>query len=363
MATFNGQLKSNEIFAGLYNMIISQQVFADNLKHNVSDLVDMARVDGSLYGDTKLYYSVDVLHSTPWGEDAEAPNLLKLHRPEDPDVQAIRLDKFRKIALTVDNYLSKRAWGTEGAFSSFTSVMLGMIRETKKVYDATTYNVFIGTTKSEKASENVEIDVTTAIGDATGEAASRLEGQAIAEGIAKLMSRLKDYSRDYNDFGNLRSYSIDDLVFVFNEDLVAKIEKRDLPTIYHDQIVEQMGKNSLPARYFGTVAAGAATGDGSKRSTIEQTVTKSGSPDIDVFAGDIIPSGYAGAAGTSYTNDSKVLCKIYHKGPNSVPFMSAFEVGTSFYNPLSLTENHYLIWGHNTLEYLKNYPFITVSIK
>lgn len=363
MANFSGQLKSNEIFAGLYNMIINQQTFADNFKHNVSDLVDMARVDGSLYGDTKLYYSVDVLHSTAWGADAEAPNLLKLHRPEDPDVQAIRLDKFRKIALTVDNYLSKRAWGTEGSFSSFTSVMLGMIRETKKVYDATTYNVFIGTTKSEKATENVEIDVTSAVGDATGEEASRLEGQAIAEGIAKLMSRLKDYSRDYNDYGNLRSYSIDDLIFVFNEDLVAKIEKRDLPTIYHDKIVDQMGKNSLPARYFGTVAAGAATGDGSKRSTIEQVVTKSGAKDIELFAGDVIPMGYAGAAGTSYTNDAKVLCKIYHKGPNSVPFMSAFEVGTSFYNPVSLTENHYLIWGHNTLEYLKNYPFITVTIK
>ena len=41
--------------------------------------------------------------------------------------------------------------------------------------------------------------------------------------------------------------------------------------------------------------------------------------------------------------------------------MSAFEVGTSFFNPKSLTENHYLTFGYNTLEYLKNYPFITVS--
>ena len=56
MATnFNGQLRSNEIFAALYNMIISQQVFADNLTGK--DLVDDARVDGSMYGDTKLYYA------------------------------------------------------------------------------------------------------------------------------------------------------------------------------------------------------------------------------------------------------------------------------------------------------------------
>ena len=47
-------LNTNEIFNALYNMIISQQVFADNIKGAKSTLVDMARVDGTLYGDTKL---------------------------------------------------------------------------------------------------------------------------------------------------------------------------------------------------------------------------------------------------------------------------------------------------------------------
>lgn len=56
MPNFNGQLRSNEIFAALYNMIISQQVFADNIYDTKASLVDMSRVDGSLYGDTKLYY-------------------------------------------------------------------------------------------------------------------------------------------------------------------------------------------------------------------------------------------------------------------------------------------------------------------
>ena len=71
MATknFNGQLASNEIFSALYNMIISQQVFADNIAGTKSTLVDAARVDGGLYGDTKLYYATDVLKSAPWGND------------------------------------------------------------------------------------------------------------------------------------------------------------------------------------------------------------------------------------------------------------------------------------------------------
>lgn len=364
MGAFNGQLNSNEIFAALYNMIISQQVFADNIKGTKSTLVDMAKVDGSMYGDTKLYYSTDVLSSSAWGNDAEATNLLQLDRPKAPDCQKITLDVFRQIRLTVDDYLTKRAWMDEGAFSSFNSVMLGWIRVTKEVYDSTTYNTFIGTAKSDKATENIEIDVTSAVDGLTGEEKARVEAQVIAEEIAKLLVNLEDISRDYNDYGNLRSYDSNDLVFVWNTDAMAKIEKRDLPTIFHKEIVDKFGEHTLPARYFGTKNTAAKTGDGKTiRSLIEQIVKKDSSPDIHVFAGDLIPTGYTATAGTSYTVDPKVLFKVYHVGPNSVPYMSAFEVETSFFNPRSLTENHYLTFGHNTLEYLKNYPFITVKQK
>ena len=61
MAAFNGQLRSNEIFSALYNMIISQQVFADNIQKHQT-LVDKAKEEAGLYGDQKLYYSADVLH-------------------------------------------------------------------------------------------------------------------------------------------------------------------------------------------------------------------------------------------------------------------------------------------------------------
>ena len=357
MATFNGQLNSNEIFAALYNMIISQQVFADNIASTGSELVDMSRVEGSMYGDTKLYYSTDVLKSTKWGNDAEAANLLALHRPEAPKCQAIRLNVFRQIALTVDDYLSKRAWGDEGAFSSFKSVMLGWMGDTKKVYDATTFNAFVGTAKSGVATENVEGDVTTAVGDAKGEEAARIEGGVIAEEIAKLITNLKDITRDYNDNGQLRSYNISDLVFVWNSDAVAKIEKRDLPTIYHKDIVDKLGEYVLPARYFGTVNAGETQGNGTTvRSLVEQDIGAN-----HYFAGDLIKSTDKAPAGTSYTVNPKILFKVMHR--QSVPYMSAFEVGTSFFNAKSLTDNRYLTFGHNTLEYLKQYPFVTVTKK
>ena len=48
MPKFTGTLNSNEIFSAIYNMIISQQVFSDNIKGTASSLVDRARVDGTL---------------------------------------------------------------------------------------------------------------------------------------------------------------------------------------------------------------------------------------------------------------------------------------------------------------------------
>lgn len=353
MATFNGQLRSNEIFSALYNMIISQEVFADNLGAHQT-LVDKARVDGSLYGDTKLYYSTDVLKSAPWGNDAEAANLLALHRPKAPSCQAIHLDQFRQICLTVDNYLSKRAWSTEGAFSSFNSVMLGWMRETKRVYDGTLYNVFIGTTASSKATENRTVPV-------KGLTDAKEEAMVIAQSLADLFVEMGDYSRDFNDNGFLRSYAKDGIKVVWNSKYVNKIRKIDLPTIFHkDGLIDKFEEEVLPARYFGIKNAtqvSAANNTGNYRSVLEKDYTVGGTT-THVFPGDVIPAGVVIAAGEGYTVDADVICKVLVKLP---PYMSAFEVGTSFFNPKSLTENHYLTFGHNTIEYLENYPFITVK--
>ena len=355
MANFTGQLRSNEIFSALYNMIISQEVFANNLgKHQT--LVDQARVDGGLYGDTKLFYSTDVLKSVPWGNDAEAANLLALHRPEAPKCQAIVLDVFRQICLTVDNYLSKRAWADEGAFSSFNAVMLGWMRDTKRVYDGTLYNVFIGTNETSVGEQEREIDI-------SGAADAKEEGMLIAEAIANLLVEMGDYSRDFNDYGQLRSYADEAIKVVWNAQYVNKIKKVDLPVIFHKEgLVDKLDTDKIPARYFGTPLAAdvaAADNDGSYRSLIEQDVVADGKT-VHLFPGDLIPAGIAIDAEVAYKEDPTIICKVMVKLP---PMMSAFEVGTSFFNAKSLTENHYLTFGHNTLEHLKAYPFITVRAK
>ena len=374
---YAGKLNANEIFASIFNMIISQQVFADNIKDTKSSLVDAARVDGSMYGDTKLYYATDVLRSYAWGGDAEAANLLALDRPEDPQCQAITLDVFRQIRLTVDNYLTKRAWSTEGAFSEFNSVMLGWIRDTKKVYDSTTYNAFIGTYETAEGKQDQTVTLPTVADDK--EAENRLQAQTIATKVADILVDLEDVSRDYNDYENLRSYSSDDFRYVWNAAWVNKIRKLDLPTIFHDDFMDKFAEYTLPARYFGdiVVKGTAVTSDGtSYRSLVEQDVTLvenytfkgktiPAGQKVHLFAGDLIPNKIALASASavlvpSYKENSNIILKIVHK--DAVPYMSSFEAGTSFFNPRSLTENHYLTFGHNTITALHDKPFITLKV-
>lgn len=395
MPAFSGQLNANEIFAALYNMIISQEVRAQNIAGTFSSLVDKARVDGSMYGDTKLYYSPDVLKSRPWLGDNEAANLLQVNRPKAPECQAITLDVFRQIDVTVDNYLSKRAWIDEGAFSSFNSVMLGMIRETKRVYDSTLYNSYIGTAQSATASQTITVVPVTGTDTSSAdlEGANRLKAEAISEALANLMVHLKDVSRDFNDYGQLKSIREDEIQVVWNSAHLNKIKYIDLPTIFHrEDLAGKFEGEVLPERYFGVVitssnvssysAATPTTGkpltsstgvyvpgtnhaNGCVRSLLEKDVTVSGTA-YHVFPGDEIPANATVVAsgnfelGEVYIEDASIVCKVMHK--RSVPFMSAFEVGTSFFNARSLTENHYLTWGHNTLEYLKSYPFVTVKM-
>lgn len=394
MGTFSGRLNTNVIFAALYNMIISQQVFADNLKGGAySSLVNEARVDGTLYGDKKLYYATDVLKSTAWGNDAEAANLLALHRPAAPAVQEITMDVFRQISLTVDNYLSKQAFADEGTFSQFNSVMLGWIRETKKVYDTTIYNSYVCTTESSVQGHKA-IGCTAARANASSELeADRLEALTTAKFFTNLIDDMKDTTRAYNDYGYLRSYEPGDLEIIVSNDFANQITEIDLPTIYHkDGIDITKIMRKMPKRYFGTTITsdnvssysdatpttgkpidsdtgvytpGVANANGTIRSRVEKEVTVSATA-YHVFPGDEIPAGATiGASSTNflygevYIEDPNKVAVIMHKG--SVPYMSAFEVATSFFNAKSLTENHYLTFGHNTLEYLMNYPFLVIN--
>ena len=387
-------LNVNEIYASLFNLIIAEQVFADNIKGKNSKLMNEAKAEVGLYGDSKNYWSTDVLKSHAWGNDSEASNLLALDRGPAPKGQRIVINVFRQIRLTTDQYLSKRAWMSEGAFGQFISVMKGWISETKKVYDETTYNAFIGTAISTATINTLNIDLGDTSGhplyQLTGTEKAKMKAMLISQNLADLFDDLGDVSRKYNAHAFLRSYSEDDIKVVWNKKYINQIRKVDLPTIFHkDGLMEKFTEYSLPSRYFGTPitstnvgtysASTATTGkplagsgapytytpgsnnaNGTVRTLVETDITVGGTT-THLFAGDELPASTSVTSamlGTIYIEDSSVICKVMTKLP---PFMSAFQVGTSFFNPRSLTDTEFLTFGHNTLEVILDSAYVTVK--
>lgn len=338
-------LNPNEVVSALYNQIISIQTEAENVAGVYGKLLEAMRTDGSMYGDTKLYIETDCLKSSAW--NSKNTNVLETIRPKAPTTQAISIDQFRQVGVTLDDYLTKRAFADEGSFSQFNSVIRGWVGDTKKVYDATTFNVAVGTMASPKETENLTVSESGKPGLAQG----------VAESLANLLVNLGDVSRDYNDLGFLRSFKEEDIIVVWNAKYVNQIKKIDLPALFHKEgLIDKFEQYVLPARYFGTIGTTEATADGKTMRAMHEEVIDQ---DTSIFAGDIIPQGEQLVENTYYVEDPDVICKVMAKG--SVPFMSSFSVGTSFFNPKSLTENQYLTWSHNSIEYLKGKPFITIK--
>lgn len=387
---FTGQLNVNEVIGSLYNMIISMHVFAPEVASAGETLASKAKVNGGQYGDTKLYIASNALKSRPWGGDAEAANLLALHRPPNPEVQAIVINKFRIIELTIDNYLTKRAFLDQGGFSKFNNSMVAWMSVTKEVYTETLVNAFYGTETGTGAKQNQSVTINL---DTTLEGSARVFAQTIAEKVANIITDLtKDIRSDYNDYGFLRRYPKDRLQIIWNAKYVNKINKIDLPTIFHKDGLMEDFKEILPEKYFGvtitssnvstysdaTPAPGKpidsdtnayTPGVGNANGTIralEEMEIKVGDDTFHMFPGEELPAGaviYTSSSdnlyGLIYIEDPTIICKITVTG--SVPLMSSFVTETNFFNPKSLTENKYIIWSRNTLEHLKNYPFITLK--
>ena len=359
---FTGTLSRNEVFASIYNMIISQHVFSDLIKGTYGNLADLFRVDGSECGDSKLFYSLKLGKVVDWTGDEEAANLLALNRPADPACQVVKLDTFKMVWLTVDSFLSKRAWGTPGLFSQFNSVVLATMRDTKRVFEAKTMNTFVGTCETNVGKQTKTI--TLAAGGT--EDGNRLRAQTITKELADLMIDMKDVNTSYNDYGYERSYDENELVYIWNADYVNEITKLDLPTIFHtEELKKNFSKYVLPAHYFGTVNGTTVTTSGASNTTI-RALDERDIGGVHVRPGDLLPNNTTLVSGgkvviPSYTVNPKVICKITTK--DAIQYMSGFQTEIEFVNPRSKTENHYLIFGYSSLPQsrLKERPYITVK--
>ena len=371
---FNGHLNPNEVFGTVYNMIINQVVKVPELVDNYN-FVEKFRTEGSMYGDTVLFYDQDVLSTRDWLGDNEAQNLLAIERPADPECQAVTLNRFRICKTSLDSYLTKRAWSTENAFTQFNDIVMSMVSATKKLYEVTMINTFLGTVEGASAKADLEIplsDITE-----TGEAKNRLEAQMIAQYIADLIVDMKDYSRDYNDYNYMRAFSEDSIWVIWNSKYVNKINKLDLPTIFNKAgLMDKFEQNVLPAKYFGTIVdtnslpngltveegpggtakivIGSAYSGGTIRTMEEDTFAASGHR----FPGETLTVGDKFDIDRAYIEDEDIICKVITK--DTVKYMASFETATEFWNPQALVTSKMLVYGFSDPTRLLGQPCVTV---
>lgn len=383
------ELNQNDINAALFNMIISQRIFDGKVAS--TELADKFRVDGTLFGDTKLYHSFDIGSPEDWLNDEEAVNLLQLNRNKSGVTQSITMGVYKMISITTDQYLSKQAFMSDGTFAEYHAFLTSSLRKIKRVYDRSLINSTIGTL--EPSTPRCDVRIITPKG-ATIEETNRLEAQTMAAELVVLKADLEDNNRDFNKMGFLRSYSPDSLMAVWNVKKHAKITKLDLPTIFHKDINEKGGfsEYNLPEKWFGVKATEDLTlptedkgVDAPNRILVNgwydvsgdeiTLIPKPNNNAIYLWAGDSVP--YTGqvyndtvrrvnvtvvstklAKEYYYTVDPSIAFVLVDK--EALPYMSGFETGTEFWNSRSLTNNHYLIFGHNILEFLEEYPRIVV---
>lgn len=384
MPLFNGQLKQNQVLTTLYNMIISQEVFANNIDLN-DELVSKFMVDGTLYGDTKLFLSTDIGGMTDFPDTTK--NLLTKTPPSDIKTQAITVDKFKQATITIDTTKLKQAFMNKGVYSAFVGVVLQWIRDTMKVFNTTYFNAYLGTVKTE-ATKNVEYvfdgttasPIMTAITSATEtmvekESALKLLAGQVGARINDILGNLKDVSRDFNDYGYMRAYDLKDFVLVWSKKYYGAMQRAALPLVFHgDKVLNiEMEQYVLNDRYFGRVNDSTGTADAATRVLSYKEVSGS-----KLYPADNLPASTAFAAGETYEQvnygdiftpfpstaktkqGNETVAIIVHK--RAIPFMKALVIESEFYNPKDLDTNHYLTWGFNTLEYLKEYPIIRIEL-
>ncbi|MBR5004005.1 MAG: hypothetical protein IKY14_00900 [Erysipelotrichaceae bacterium] len=373
-------LNANELNTSLFNQIISQELFA-RIDQGGS-LVDKARVDGSLLGDTKTYFAADAIHTRPFVQDSEDElNLLAVKRNKSVRTQAIKLDVFRIAETTTDDLMTKRAWSTEGAFADYNSLLNQMVPISKYLHECTTYDTFIGTLcKGTKGKQNPSGLVLT----------KGKVGRQIANFVATVMKDMIHPSRSYNEYEHITKFSMKDIKIVWNTRWVDLIEKIDLPVTFNPDFMDKFGEDQVHESYWGNKVSLADVSSNTPSTT--HPVKKTGAvytfepvsgntvilrPTEEVripcsdgetyaefFAGEEIvnPEGktlvLTDFGDKLYVQDNDYICKLFIKYP---PLLGACNLSSEFYNPKNHSTNRYLVFGRNSLAAYEAYPCVTIK--
>jgi hypothetical protein len=350
---YDGQLNTNEVFSTLYNQIISIQIYPTGVD-GLSGIYSARKVDGTLYGDEKVYRSTDVLQSYAWTHDSSTYNLLTKKRPPNPKTDSITIDVFRQIPVSVDAYLTKRAFQDEGSFASMNGVILSWLQKTKEVYEHTTYTSKMLVAAQSGATALTTIDLSPDGSGATlsGYDLLKWRAQELYREIEDYLKEIEEPSRDYNDNSFLRTYKLNDFDIVVPLGVLSGVRKHDVPFLY--------GPDNKPMfkevhwKYFG--AKNTSGGTTAADNTDVRALVEKEYGGTNYFPGMLLPDSTAYLANETYTStytakpslNEAITVLMIHK--QDFPIMSAFSVGTSFFNAKTLVTNHYLTFGHNDVE-------------
>jgi hypothetical protein len=365
MAAFTGTLNTNKVFAALYNQIISMQVFGTGIS-DLSGIYGSRKVDGTLYGDTKLYVSTDVLASYEFdGTDSPGSyNLLTIKRPPAPKINKVVIDTYRQIPVTVDDYFTKQAFSGEGAFSDFNGVVLSWLTKTKDVYEHTKFTADIITSALGSATLLQTIALAAPSG-VEGYDLIRWRAQEFFRQLEDAIAELEEPSRSFNDNGFLRNYKLEDFDIVVPRGILSTVKKNDIPFLFNPD--QKIDVKEVHWKYFGT--KNESSGTTAASNTTVRSLIETDYSTTHVFPGDLLPDDTAYDADVTYTCtytsrpdiSAAFNAVLVHK--QDFPIMSAFSVGTSFFNARRLDQNNYLTFGHNDVaaSHIGEYALLKVT--
>lgn len=369
-SAFSGSLNSNEIYEALYNLKILFQKLAPQTvrRDEIISLLDKAT---GMYGDTGVLMGCDISGTYDFENDAEASKLLAVNRNKTQKVEKYTINHFRQTDVTVDAYLSKRAFLDEGTFSIFNGYIVGTLSQNFDAFETGFVKSSVGTYTSPIAACNIEVTMPAADGT---EATERLRSAAIRKAIMDLEDDMKDNQRKYNGYGFYGSYDWNEMTPVFSSKYVNETNAQALYQTFNPEYLKSAnGFRKWTPKWFGNVYTSGNTTNALNNTTsyslIEQnsdgtknlvlTAEQKAAGVYRIFPGDLLPNAFTYEANEAYRVDDKVIAKIFF--PEYVYYMTGYEQGEMFHNARSSTDNHYLRKGHSDVLVSKFRPFITLK--
>ena len=366
---FDGQLNSNEIYSALFNLRILFQKLAPQTvrRDEIIALLDKAV---GMYGDTGVLYGMDITGTYDFENDAEAAKLLAINRNKSQKIEKFTIDHWRQTDVTVDAYLSKRAFLDEGNFAIFNGYLVGTLSQNFDAFETGFVKASLGTYESPIVACNINVTMPAADGT---EATERIRAAAIKKAIMDLEDDMKDNQRKYNGYGFYGSYDWNDMTPVFNSKYVNEINAQAIYQTFNPEFLRSAnGARKWTPKWFGSVVAAAGkttatnsnvyslieqNSDGTKNLVLTSEQQTAGV--YRIFPGDLLPNSFNYLKGEAYTRKDNVIAKIFF--PEYIYYMTGYEQGEMFHNARSGTDNHYLRKGHSDVMVSKFRPFITLT--